>query len=263
MPVNQTNDTSDPIPTPSSCGAFKWRRVGVFLLLLTCAVGLVRLLPKPALLPAVAVLPPDYSIPAPPLPMPDRWIPMNWGWLWKLRYAVLGKPAVFKIETKLSYFSEPRSPQLQQLLDGRAPLVFTNGVRAWILPDQELKGLISNLELQHVGRVTTGAGVLTTVSGSTAPPSGISVAVAGYTLTYAVRKRGDSIELSGGFTSSEWVTNALIRSPSAREVISLHTNLMLVANMQIPRGLSVFLYDTNRVHNPNDGVGILIRAKVQ
>lgn len=259
--MNQTEAPGEPV-RPSRL-PFNWRRVGALLLFFVCAGGLWLFLPKPALLPGVTVLPADYSIPSPPLPVPDRWIPMNAGWLWKLRYAVLGKPDVFDIETKLSYFSETRSPQFQQLLDSRAPLAFTNGVRAWILPDKELRGIITHLELEQISRMTLGPGVLATVSGMTALRGQVSQITAGYSFTYVVHKHGESIELSAKFVCSEVVTNTIIRSPDPREIISLHTNLALAANMQIPRGQSVFLYDTNRVRNPNDSVGVLIRAKVQ
>ena len=193
---------------------------------------------------------------------------MKAGWLWKLRYALLGKPAVFDIETKLIRFRGPGTPPLRQLLDGRAPLASTNGVRAWMLPDKEVKALGLRLELEQEcesqnGRMTLGQGVLATLSGMTAVLVQGSQVEAGYTITYAVRKRGDSIELSGRFTSSEVVTNALARSPDPKEVVSLHTNLTLVANMQVPRGQGVFLYDTNRSDAHSSGVAILIRAKVQ
>ena len=263
--MNQTNDATTPVP-PSRT-AFKWRRAGTPLLFLACAVGLWLFLPKPALLPVVTVLPSDYSIPAPPLPVPDRWIPMKAGWLWKLRYALLGKPATFDIETKLIRFREPGIPSLQQVLNGLPPFVSTNGVRAWILPDKEVKALGLRLELEEeceyqTGRMTLGQGVLATLSGTTSPLVQGSQIAAGYTITCAVHKRGDSIELSGRFTSSEVVTNALTRSPDPKEDISLHTNLMLVANMQIPLGLGVFLYDTNRSDVHSGGVAILIRPKV-
>ena len=264
--MNQTNDATTPVP-PSRT-AFKWRRAGTPLLFLACAVGLWLFLPKPALLPVVTVLPSDYTIPAPPLPIPDRWIPMNWGWLWKLRYALLGKPATFDIETKLIRFREPGVPALGQVLNGRAPLVSTNGVRAWILPDKEVKALGLRLELEEeceyqTGRMTLGQGVLATMSGTTSLSVQGTQVKAGYSFTYAVLLRRDSLVLSGRFTSSEVATNALARSRYPQEVINLHTNLMLAANMQIPRGLGVFLYDTNRSDAHSSAVGILIRAKVQ
>lgn len=240
----------------------------MLLLFLVCAGGLWLFLPKPAQPPSVLVLPTDYAIPSPPLPFPDRWIPMKAGWLWRMRYALLGKPTVFDIETKLIRFREPGTPLLRQLLNGRAPLVSTNGVRAWVLPDKEVKALGLRLALEResdsqTGWMTLGQGGLSTMSGTTSPLVQGTQVEAGYTITYAVRKRGDSIELSGRFTSSEVVTNALARSPYPKEIISLHTNLMLVANMQIPRGQGVFLYDTNRSDAHSSGVGILIRPKVQ
>ena len=238
------------------------------MLFLVCAGGLWLLLPKPVQPPGVLVLPSDYSIPSPPLPFPDRWIPMKAGGLWRMRYALLGKPPTFIIDTELIRFREPGTPPLQQVLNGLAPLVSTNGVRAWILPDKEVKALGLRLELEQecehqTGRMTLGQGGLASMSSMTSALIQGGQVEAGYTISYVVHRRGDSIEITGRFTSSEVVTNALTRSPDPKEIISLHTNLTLVANMQIPRGLGVFLYDTNRSDAHSSGVAVLIRAKVQ
>jgi hypothetical protein len=237
------------------------------VLLLLCASGIWWLKPTSALPPEVTVLPPDYSIPAPAPPAPDRWIPLKWGWLWRLRYAVLGKPAVVDVETRLIRFREMRPRQLQQLLDGRAPLVSSNGVRAWIIPETEIKSLGLRLDLQRSeergARLSFGFGGLSSMSSTAASTiQGIQGAV-GDTYTYAVRRCGDSLELTGAFTSTAVVTNALFRAPDPREVISLHTNLNLTARMQIPRGHCAFLYDTNRVLEENSGFGLLIQPQVR
>ena len=263
--VNHTRAASESIR--SSRPRTNGRRVGTLVLLLVCAGIIWFLTPNRALPPVVTVLSPDYSVSAPPLPLPDRWIPMKWGWLWRLRYAVLGKPTTVDIETRLMVFRELRPRQLQQLLNERAPLVSSNGVRAWIVPETEIKSLGLRLDLQaneqRSARMSLGFGVLATMSMTgPSPIQGIQGTV-GDTITYAARKRGDSIELAGTFTSTEVVTNAHFRAPDPREVISLHTNLTLAARIQIPRGQSVFLYDTNRVLTENSGIGLLIRPTVK
>jgi len=265
LPVNQTDDDTNPVSFRRT--AFQWRHIGAILLLLACALGLGLSLPNRPMPPFVTVLPPDHSIPPPPLRMPDRWIPMHWGWLWKLRYAVLGKPASANLGTTLFRFHELQTPQLQQLFAGRAPFLFTNGVRAWMIADAEVKSLTPGLQLHATesrrSRISLGFGVLATMSTGGGPPfQGVPMA-AGNTLTCAVIKRGDGIELNARFVCTEIVTNAPARIPNGAETVRLHTNLMLVARMEIPRGQSVFLYDTNRVPDPNGGVGILILQKFQ
>ncbi len=264
------NPAVNPSDAPPESGRFRnlnaRRRFGAFALLLLCASGIWWLKPTSALPPEVTVLPPDYSIPAPPLPVPDRWIPMTWGWLWHLRYAVLGKPTVVDVETRLIRFREMRTPQLQELLNGSEPFVSSNGVRAWIIPETEIKSLGLRLELpdskHRIGGMNLGLGVLATMSMTVPMPIQGSKIFAGDTVTYAVCKHGDSVELTGTFISTEMVTNDDL-APVPREVISLHTNLNLAARMQVLRGQSVFLYDTNRAHAQNSGVGLLIQAKVQ
>ena len=192
---------------------------------------------------------------------------MNWGWLWKLRYALLGKPTSANLDTTLFHFHELQAPQLQQLFDGHAPYISTNGILGWMIPDTEIESLSSRLQLHATessrSKMFLGFGVLATMSRSGGPQVQGTQMTAGNTHTCAVIKRGDGIELNAKFVGTEMLTNPPARIPNPTEAIRLHTNLMLVARMEIPRGQSVFLYDTNCVLDPNGGVGILIRSKVQ
>ena len=264
--VNQPDAAGQPIDSSSSL--IRRRRIRAFVLVVVCAGGLWFLMPDFSPPPSVVILPSDYSIPAPPLPLPDRWIPLKSGWLWKLRYALLGKPAVVNIDSEIFQFSGPGERMLSGVFHTNAPLTSSNGVRAWVLPEKELKRMHARLELEadsnrSAGRMTLGQGVLATMSMTTSPQiAGLSV-TAGNIMTIAMRKRGDSIELTGSFTSTEVVTNAGFRAPDPQETLTLHTNLTLAARMQIPRGHGVFLYDTNRADIHSSGVGLLILPKLQ
>jgi hypothetical protein len=245
-------------------------RRGIFLLVFSVTGGVLWLLrPDAAPLPEVVLLPSDYSIQAPPLPVPDRWIPPTWGWLWRLRYTLLGKPLTVDIDTELIEFGEPRQPPIQTALAGRALTASTNGVFAWILSEDELKALARSRELEPDGkryrtRMTLGPGVLATMSMTTSPQiEGVSFTAAN-TITYAVRKRGDALELTGTFASTEIVPNLPAGSQSSNgKTVSLNTNLTLAAKMQIPRGYGVFLYDTNRAATQGRSTGLLIQLKAK
>lgn len=200
------------------------------------------------------------------MPLPDRWIPMTWGWLWKLRYALLGKAPAFDIETRLVFFDGPGEQLLQETLNGHPQLAASNGVSAWILPEKKLIALGHRVEPEynsHVARMTLGQGVLARMSMTTTVAiEGTQVPV-GETISSAIRKHRGSIELTGSFNSWEAVTNASTRSSDPNEVITLHTNLTLAAKMNIPPGKGVFLYDTNRADAHHSGIGVLIKVKVQ
>jgi hypothetical protein len=240
------------------------------VVLLVCAGGLWFLFPNSAPLPEVTILPPDYSVPAPPLPLPDRWIPMKWGWLWRLRSAVLPANPTIDIETMLFRFGATgKSLPLEELLNDRVPLTSSNGVHAWIISEHDFLDMFGRrLKEEHddsvrISRMTTGPGVLANQSMTTMVPiDGAQVSV-GDSFTQAVLKRGKSVELTGSFISWEAATNTSTRLSGQKEMISLRTNLTLAANLLIPPGQGVFLLDTNRANTESSGTGLFISAKLR
>lgn len=230
------------------------------------AVGMGWLLMSPAAPPAVTILPPDYVIPSPAMPLPDRWIPMNWGWLWKLRYALLGKPPVIDIETKLLRLGEISDSHLQGALAARVPHSMSNGVRAFVLPESALDNLGHELEAQEdckvaQGSMTSGQGVLATLSMTTGVEIDGAKVPVGDSITYAIVKRRGSIELTGSFHSWAAVTNAPSPTALQNEIVRLETNMTLAATICVPAGQAVLLYDTNRVDARLRGVGVLIQSR--
>ncbi len=236
------------------------------MLVLVFVGGVWLFMPNSALPPAVTILPPGYSVPAPPLPLPDRWIPMTWGWLWRLRSALLPANPTIDLETKLVRMTNSDKPLLAAALEARTPFTNSNGVHAWILTEEELDMFGRRLEQKRdysvrICRMTTGPGVLANQSMTTmASIDGAQVPV-GESLTQAVQKRGKSVELTGSFVSWEAVTNTSTRVSGQKETISLRTNLILAANLLIPPGLGMFLMDTNRANTESSGTGLFISAK--
>jgi hypothetical protein len=240
----------------------------LILSFLICIGGIWVLMPNSALPPAVTILPSDHSIPAPPLPIPDRWIPMKWDWLWRLRSAVLPANPTIDLETKLVRLTDSDKPLLAEALEGRTPFTNSNGVHVWILSEQELAMFRRRLVQKRDNsvrtlRMTTGPGVLANQSMTTMVPIDGAQVPVGASLTQAVLKRGKSVELAGSFTSWEAVTNTYTRLSGRRETISLRTNLTLAANLLIPPGQGVFLLDTNRANTESSGTGLFISAKVK
>jgi hypothetical protein len=124
--VNRTDAASQAIETCSARPARR-RRVAAIVVLLICGGCFWFWMPGPAPQPAVTILPPDYSVPAPPLPIPDRWIPMNWRWLWRLRSAVLPANPTIDVETRLVRLTRSDGPLLAEILEGHASLTHNNG----------------------------------------------------------------------------------------------------------------------------------------
>ena len=142
--LNQIETADEPNPSaPKKLKRCRW--VALLVALLIGAASLWFLLPNPALLPKAVILPSDYSIKAQPLPFPDQWIPPTWGWLWKLRYALLGKPITVTIDTEMILLRRPGYPGLRQVVEDIPYLAASNGLRLWILPEKKLNELTERL----------------------------------------------------------------------------------------------------------------------
>src|SRR5262245_60431712 len=97
----QLNVIAQTTTTPAALRR-KWRRVALLLLpLVVIGVLLLSVRRRPPAVPAVVVMPLPYKIPAQKVPLPDRWIPRSWGWLWRLKQRVLGPAKVIQIETAI------------------------------------------------------------------------------------------------------------------------------------------------------------------
>jgi hypothetical protein len=194
---------------------------------------------------------------------------MTWGWLWRLRSAVLPANPTIDIETMLVRLLNSDQPLLAEALGGHAPLINSNGVHAWIISEEQLLdafGMRFDQKRSYsirISRMSTGPGVLANQSMTTMVPiDGAPVSV-GDSFTQAVLKRGKFVELTGSFISWEAVTNTSTRHSGQKEIVSLRTNLTLAANLLLPPGQGVFLLDTNRANTESSGTGLFISAKMR
>jgi hypothetical protein len=193
---------------------------------------------------------------------------MKWNWLWRLRSAVLPANPTIDIETRLVRLINSDKPLLVEALRGHASLLNSNGVHAWIISEEQLDALGRRFEQKrdysvHSSRTTIGPGVLANLSMTTMVPIDGARVPVGDSLTQAVLKRGQSVELTGSYISWEAVTNTSTDLSGQKETISLRTNLTLAANLLIPPGQGVFLLDTNRANTESSGTGLFISAKMR
>jgi hypothetical protein len=194
---------------------------------------------------------------------------MTWGWLWRLRSALLPANPTIDIETKLVRLSNSGQSLLVEALEGRTPLANSNGVHAWVLSEQDFLDMFgSRLWQKHdysvrISRMTTGPGVLANQSMTTMVPIDDAQVSVGDSFTQAVLNRGKSVELTGSYISWEAVTNTSTGLSGQKETISLRTNLTLAANLLLPPGQGVFLLDTNRANTESSGTGLFISAKMR
>jgi len=128
--------------------------------------------------PPVVVLPPNTVLKYDPLP--DRWIPASWGWLWRLRDSLYGKRAGVNIDAQILKLSGA-ALDLSQL---PKPTFTTNTLMIWLVPTAEcdrIKHILrsaSGTELASRPRISTADGIVAQLfSGNRMPLQGGAVDV--------------------------------------------------------------------------------------
>jgi hypothetical protein len=188
------------------------------------------------------------------MPIPDRWIPMTWGWLWRTKYALLGKPTVLQLNPQVVTLAAAAKPLLWELLKTRTPLAETNGVRGWVIPDGEINSLLEALKQSgdcaflDSPRITTSHRVHTRIA-STAPSwiDGVSIPV-GLTAEFFPAVRGKAIELTAVLSYSEKVKVGRVPSIIGSLKVStfmIQTNLAVAVKLCLPQGHGAFLVQSN------------------
>ena len=267
--MNQTIVAGESVQLPRV--KTNWRRFGLLALALVCAGVVWFFMPNSALPPEATILPPDHSIRSQELPLPDRWIPPTWGGLWRLRYALLGKPAVIQIKSEFVRLLPASDARLVDALSGHEPLAATNGVCVWILLDGELRAFrrrleeLEGYEVIASPRITSGHGVQANLAQTTTATIGGAQVPVGVFFNCLTCARDKTTVLTAAMTHSEAVTDltntvaAAVLGNSTR----IHTNVTLAAKLQIPPGNGVFLLDTSRADLRGRYVGIFISSKVE
>src|SRR5438045_6948170 len=111
----------------------RWRWL-IFISLVLIAIGAALIVTHhPPPLPApVILLPLPYKIPPQKVPIPDRWIPRSWGWMWTLKERVLVRAKVIQIEVVGFHLPPPLDSILSTLSLGQTasePHAFT----VWVI----------------------------------------------------------------------------------------------------------------------------------
>jgi hypothetical protein len=167
----------------------------------------------------------------PPPSLFERWVPMSWGWLWRLRDKVRGPKETVSIQaTVVECSTDAEQAWISELGE---PMTQTNGMRGWVADELALRKLEMELAINWKGkrlmspRVNTSHGILSTMW------SGTSV---GLSMGFLSKAQGGGTELMTRTCFTESVTNS--ESPP---VVSIRTNLDGVARWQLPPGTGFVL----------------------
>ncbi len=254
------------------------RRWSVFLLGLVLAGGsIVVFRSEPLFIPiqaSVQFLSSDSKMPVQPESLFERWIPISWGWLWRLHDGIRGPLATILIDAKIIDCTGLPEQAMADLFPEPA-LAETNGLRTWILDDSTLTGL--KRQLEEMGgrvilspRVQTAHAIQASLSvGNTIPVSGASVQVGlvmdllpliqpdGTDLTSVLRDTGAITNQSSG--ASEAQATAEATAPGQTSIV---TNLATAARWKLPDGTGFFMLGPG-VSNDWRRIGVIVSAKVR
>lgn len=255
----------------TSAKRLRFRLWTIASVLLVVVGGIWRLSPNPVLQPQVLILPLDYSIQSLPQPIPDRWIPMSWGWLWRLRYALLGRVPVIDVTSDFIRLTDVSPLDVAKMIAPDVPHAEANGIHAWILPDSALRALSNRLKKSDdsnvVGRprMTSAHNIQANLQVTTTISIGNTQAPAGVFFNCLTLARGKSVELTAAITHSEPVAPSEITGAAAvlANTTRIHTNLNMSARLRMPPGFGAFLLDANRSDAAGRHIGIIVSSKMK
>jgi hypothetical protein len=248
------------------------RRFWAFILsLIACVLAAMFLLrgrqPRP---PPIIIFAQPYSFLHQKPSLFDRLLPQNpsWAWLWRMRYAVLGKPKSLTIDSAIVEFTSSADPL--QNLSLRAPdSAGPGGVQVWLLDNAELKAVRRRLQegasqniMSH--QVATGDRTESSIfAGFTMLVDGAQIPV-GFSGQYSPRLRENLVDLTVALQQSETVTNEPpVRSsaPGATKGLSVRTNLTVAGRFQIPKDAAIFLISGCQGQVNSNRFGVVIAPR--
>jgi len=252
------------MPTPGLRWVFQHPRVCAALLLLALVALIVRgewPSSHEANQPRITLLPADYTIPPQKVPLPDRWIPRSWGWLWRLKEAVLGKAKVVSLnvaacemDSVVLGMQAQADPDLGGLLS-HPDFTSTNGLRIWLLPNQRIRELQKRFPGSAGSRSSFRAGI------TTADKCQASLATTGLNTDGLHTTQVDVLPLfRSGTTELTFILRSLTPVPvpltstnlamaSQSKVLpwpASQTNVLAAVRLQLPSSTGFLLLDSRR-----------------
>lgn len=251
------------------------KRATVILAILACIVLLAALVPRPhapSPQPApIMIMAQPYVIPSPPVGLLDRFMPRtrSWAWLWRLRYAVLGKSPTINLNSSIIDCSDTNLSAIATLLPERPDFGTPDGMQVWRLKRIEAQALQRRLKenpdpILASPRVTTGDKTRTCLyTGQGAVLiNGVRQQV-GLTVDLLPVLRKGTTDLTAIFCFSEAITNLSIASfdPFLSDVVLIKTNLDFAGRFQLtPEMPAIFVLS---VPGAEKRLAVLLTSTVQ
>jgi hypothetical protein len=227
------------------------------ILLLLAVLSILRL--RNPELPPVILLPPGTAITHNPIP--DRWIPRSWGWLWRARDAIFGRRTRVDFHAQIFHLTGPSLPAwLEQL---PPPALATNRLRIWNLNAADFQNATAMMggnkqDPLCIARIDAADGIVATAfRGYKVPISG-RFADVGFRFEVLPQTHKQKTDVTLNVRWTELIVDhpASADPETTNEPPTLRTNIWQAARAQIPIGNGVVLMQAPDTTNP--GVLLLL-----
>src|SRR4051794_11754647 len=215
----------------------------------------------------IVVLPFPYSIPPQKGPLPDRWIPRSWGWLWRTKEIILGRPRIVTLQPSVFEFIHPADSLLVDHVLGTPGFQNTNGLKIWLAPQPLIRELRQSLEQTNISRLVVTAQITTGDKGQASMSCSETVPINGTNQEFGLKAdflpliHPESVDLMSILTVSELHTNRVGPVEQAQSVgLSVRTNLGVAARLQIPRGSGVFILQSSTAFAEGKVIGLILTS---
>jgi hypothetical protein len=225
----------EPAKTRSPRG-FRLLTAGFILLLALLGAGLFLLLrPSVSVTPPVVLL--HDNIPKGQPTLFERFVPMKpgWGWVWKLREFVVGRPKRIDMTITVMDCPELSGVRLPGLPLEQASYTNTNGLQVWILADSDLSGMTERIKhlpgsrMISRPRISTSSGV-----GCDMQSDKTTVSIVGYA-------HPERTDIYARFTHTETQP----AKATAFSLASLEMDLNVGLRIQVPSGNGLLLLNVD------------------
>lgn len=188
----------------------------------------------------VIIMSPPYVFSVPQISYLDRVMPVGpgWTWLWKIRYALLGKSPTIKLDTSIIDLAA-LDDSVAGILPNAPEFTGAGGLRVWRVREKELRGL-QELFKERPNQIVASSRIVTGDKGECSIHSGNTVLIngtqqpVGLNVRVLPLMRKATIDLAAVFSFSEAITNTTIGADKAGLIV-IQTNFDLGGRFQLPK----------------------------
>jgi hypothetical protein len=247
------------------------KRLAAVTVLLVLLGGIVFLALRPAApapLAPVTVMALPYRIPPEKGSLFDVMIPRrpSWGWVWRLKETVLGRPKTCDLGATVVKFEGSGESFLASHPLPPPAFADAKGLKIWLLRPHEIDALSSALrhqspaEILYMPRITTSDRMQASLSSGAAYAINGVLTPVGLTMDFLSRVRRSTNDVTTVISLTEIVTNqpGASAGSAGAEAVAVQTDFEVAARLQIPNGSGAFLLQEPPAGKTSKRIGVLL-----